>query len=85
MWVYGFQLLLTLSDIPPIRAHAVIVVVVIVVDVAGRRNAKKVQRATYIFLFVFSRSPCNRHIFDVGNHFAPIFRRSAAKNRKIHR
>ena len=31
----------TLSDIPPIRTHAVIVVVVVIVDVARRRNAKK--------------------------------------------
>ena len=31
----------TLADIPPIRTHTVIVVVVIVVDIAGRRNAKE--------------------------------------------
>ena len=39
---YRFQLLLTLSNIPPVRAHAVIVVVVIVVvDITRGRNAKK--------------------------------------------
>lgn len=38
---YGFRLMPTLSNIPPIRADAVVVVVVVVVDVAGRRDAKK--------------------------------------------
>ena len=38
---YGFRLMPTLSNIPPERANAVTVVVVVVVDVAGRRNAKK--------------------------------------------
>lgn len=39
---YGFRLMPTLSNIPPVRADAVVVVVVVVVvDVARRRNAKK--------------------------------------------
>ena len=38
---YRFRLLPTLSNIPPIRADAVVVVVVVIVDVAGRRDAKK--------------------------------------------
>ena len=38
---YRFRLMPTLSNIPPVRAHAVVVVVVVVVDVARRRNAKK--------------------------------------------
>ena len=45
--VHGFRLLPTLSSDPPERANAVVVVtVVVVVDVAGRRNAKKIQRTT---------------------------------------
>ena len=50
MWCTDFGLLPTLSDYPPIRANAVVVVVtVVVVDVAGRRNAKrKIQRTTYV-------------------------------------
>lgn len=52
---YCFRLLPTLSDIPPIRANAVIVVVVIVVvDIAIRRNAKKdTTRNLYSYLFSF--------------------------------
>ena len=41
----------TLSDYPPVRTHAVVVVTAHVVDVAIRRNAKT-QRATYKFIFV---------------------------------
>ena len=43
--VHGFRQWPTLSSDPPERANAVVVVVVVVVvDVAGRRNAKKIQR-----------------------------------------
>ena len=38
---YGFRLLPTLSNIPPVRANAVIVVVIVVVDITVGRNAKK--------------------------------------------
>ena len=75
---YRFRLLPTPSNIPPIRAHAVVVVaVIVVVDVAGRRNAKR-YNAQPIFLFALFRSPSTRHIFHVGHHFAPILGRSTA-------
>ena len=39
----------TLSSSPAKRANAVVVVtVVVIVDVASRRNARKIQRATYV-------------------------------------
>ena len=83
---YRFRLLPTPSNIPPVRANAVIVVVVVViVDIAGRRDAKKIQRTTYVFLFAFLGSPGNRHIFHVRYHSAPILRRSAAQYFQIHR
>ena len=39
--VSGFWQKPTLSNVPPIRAHTVTVVVVVVVDVASRRDTKK--------------------------------------------
>ena len=45
--VYEFRLLPTLSNFLPKRADTVAVVVV-VVDVAGRRNAKKIQRMALV-------------------------------------
>ena len=43
--VHWFRLLPTPSSFPPERADAVIVVVVVIVDVAGRRNAKEKYNA----------------------------------------
>ena len=47
-----FRLMPTLSDIPPIRANAVVViVVVVVVDITARRDAKKNTTHDPIFIW----------------------------------
>ena len=45
--VHGFRLIAYSVERSSERADAVVVVVVVVVDVAGRRNAKKIQRTAY--------------------------------------
>ena len=64
----------TLSSIPPERANAVIVVVVVIVDVAGRRNAKEKYNAQPGYLLPLLRPPGNRHILYIGDHLGPIGR-----------
>ena len=63
---YWFRLLPTPSNIPPVRANAVIVVVIVVVDVTVRRNAKKKYNAQPVYLLPFFCSPSNSHILYIG-------------------
>ena len=63
-----------MSDYPPIRTHAVVVVVtVVVVDVAVRRNAKKNTTHSLCELFVCF-APGNSHMLDITHHAAPVIR-----------
>ncbi len=63
-----------MSDDPPKRTHAVVVVAIIVVDVARGRdqrkrpgNRRKIQRVTYMVSLPRSlrRAPGNSHILNV--------------------
>ena len=75
----------TLSNIPPIRTHAVIVVVVVVVNVTRGRNAKKNTTYNLVYLFSFTRSPSNRHSLYIRYQPRPIPCRLAIHISQIHR
>lgn len=70
MYLSDFSLLLTPTACNDTEwASAVVVIVVIVVDVAGRGNNGFMQRTTYILLsFSIATSPGDCHAFDISNH-----------------